>query len=307
MRRLAVLGAAALMTALGSCGGQGSANYADGNNSVGEAPGETIVTPREAVYCEAVEQRVAAEDCEDLNAAAAQVKKGAAAFNVPDPMRRGESVSVQLVVDRRSPDLIAAIEGAGATAEAPDEPPAPELPPEGGNAGADVGNAAEIPDDRVQVQLPAKKAGRDDATPKQIADKLPGTTDTFLPDVGRFMSAELAGQGFKIEPRSPRSQEIPQGGQATWVWEVTALQAGKRSLTLKTVVEGVVGGKRYPLADTPTVRTVTVEVSLPDRIMDGLRALPDLLKAITAALTALAALIAAWFGVRKALANRSAA
>ena len=120
----------------------------------------------------------------------------------------------------------------------------------------------------------------------------------FLPDVGRFMSADLSWQGFRIMPKSTRSQQIPKGGQAIWLWEVTALQPGKRSLTLTTVVEGLVGGSRHALANTQEVRTVVVEVSWPDRLMDGLEVLPRWLKAVTALMVALGALLAAWIALR---------
>src|SRR5688572_1834681 len=70
----------------------------------------TAVKDGEGIYCEAVEQRVSPEDCEDLTRADAEVRPGAAAFNVPDPMKRGETVSVYLVIDRRSPKEIRIIE-----------------------------------------------------------------------------------------------------------------------------------------------------------------------------------------------------
>jgi hypothetical protein len=243
----------------------------------------------EGIYCKAVEQRVSPEDCEDLTHADAEVRPGAAAFNIPDPMKRGETVSVHLVIDRRSPKEIRIIE------ERPkDVSPVPE-----GNVATgapDTNASAESPDANgaAETQVPSPDVPEPAPTPGQIVDRLEGTPDLFFPPVGRHMRAELIGQGFDINAKSESSQEIPLGGQASWVWEVTARRGGNQSLTLVTIVEGVANGRRFPLAKTPKVRTVVVEVSIPDRIRDTLAEAPGWIKALTAILLALGGLFAAW-------------
>jgi hypothetical protein len=114
------------------------------------------------------------------------------------------------------------------------------------------------------------------------------------------MSAELTGDGFKIEALSERSQEIPPDSQATWQWNVTPLEGGSHSLTLKTVVEGEVGGKRYPLSRRQTVETVEVEVSWLGWLWDFLSGLPEWLKLLATVGGGLAVLIFTGHQIRKA-------
>jgi hypothetical protein len=251
--------------------------------------------PGEGVYCPAVEQRVSPSDCEDLTRADAEVRPGAAAFNVPDPMRRGETFEVHLVIDRRSPREIRVVEESSSADE-----------PEASNAGAT--------DPGAQDAEPALNAGasgeegpahvnstrgpeQQAPTPGQIVDPLAGSAERFHPKVGRHMRAELIGKGFEIEAKSEASQQIPLGGNATWIWSVKALQGGSQSLTLITVVEGVADGRRFVLARTPTVRTVNVEVSLRDRIWDTLTAAPAWIKAAAAVIGALGTLLTAWYAL----------
>lgn len=114
------------------------------------------------------------------------------------------------------------------------------------------------------------------------------------------MSADLLGDGFKIEALSERSQEIPPDSQATWQWNVTPTAGGTHNLTLKTIVEGEVGGKRYALTNTQEVRTVEVKVSWLGRLWDFLSGLPEWLKVIGAIGGPLAAVIYGFHLVRRA-------
>lgn len=290
------LGALAILSA---CGGSDMA----ADNSWSLEPANEMSAPIEGVYCPAVEQRVSSEDCEALTRADAQVRPGAAAFNVPDPMLRGETVEVHLVIDRRAPLTIRTIEGpresdpagadsnmtngnttngdvdANAMANGHDTSPGP-----GGEVDAST-NAAAPPDDDPPP------------TPGQIVEELEGTPERFYPLVGRHMRAELTGQGFDIVARTETSQEIPLGGQATWIWDVTAREGGTQSLTAITAVEGVTNGRRFVLARTPKVRTVTVEVSWRDWIWDAVTGAPAWIKALTAVVVALGGFFAAWRGL----------
>jgi hypothetical protein len=266
-----------------------------------EAPaGDAAPAAGPLVFCDVIQQRVAASDCDDLRALKDDVRKGGAALNAPDPMMRGETVAVHLVVDRRPAQVIAQLDAAA-------------------NAQADANASAELPDTNQVAPSEDGQAGEpvvreapivgSEPTPTQIVSEMPGTTESFAPKVGRFMSASLSGQGFDIELISPEtaSQEVPEDGQATWSWEVIARQEGPHTLIAKTVVEGEVNGRRYPLAGTQTAKVIQVEVSTLSRVREYLDALPGWMKSLTAVLTALAALVAAWFGVRTAVRKGRAA
>jgi hypothetical protein len=270
------------------------------------------------IYCPAVEQRVSAADCEDLTRADSEVRPGAAAFTAPDPMLRGQTFEVHLVVDRRSPKEIRAIEAPAPGQEAEVSPPltrsaGPGGPGEDpaantaatGEEGPSQGNLAEATEDPAANAAAAGGEGpsqgnlaeaTDDPppTPGQVVEPLEGKTERFYPKVGRHMRAELVGQGFDIVAKSEASQQIPLGGNATWIWSVTARKGGSQPLTLITVVEGVADGHHFVLASTPTVRTITVEVSLRDRIWDSLTGAPAWIKALTAVIVALGGLFTAW-------------
>lgn len=278
-----------LLVALGS-----GCNMESGRRKSSDFVRDFSADPSEGVYCPAVEQRVRPADCEDLTRADAEVRQGAAAFNVPDPMRRGETFDVHLVIDRRPARKIRII-----------DPPRPGGPAASNVSAGDDGNQA---DDPAVKSAPPDSDGpnagnsaadfEDDApTPGQIVDPLEGKAERFYPKVGRHMRAELIGQGFEIVARSEASQQIPIGGNATWVWSVTALKGGPQPLTLVTIVEGVADGRRFVLARTPTVRTVTVEVSLGDRIWDTLNAAPAWIKAVTAVIAAVGGLLTAWYAL----------
>jgi len=306
---------ALLPLCLAACDRLGEANNTSGNLTTdfgNEASAGNEAVPADAVYCAPIDQMVTPRDCDAVHATREQVRRGVAAFNVPDPMQRGQSVSVQLVVDRRSPEEIARIDElvyAG--------PGRPAGPGDVGNA-VDGGNASAGPDGPGRPtdltvnsnggddppSRPRPAPGGDDPTPAQLTDRLPGRTEQYTPNVGRFMRARLSGQGFRIVPRSDEVQEIPSNGSATWIWDVTAEQSGEKSLTLTTVVEAVVGNRRYPLANTQEIRTVRVDIRWRDRVWDALVAAPAWLKAIAALLTALGVAVVAWYGFLSKLRNR---
>lgn len=292
MKTKAVIPWLAVLALLAACGDQPM----EANNASADMGDNLAFNQGESVYCEAVEQRVSPEDCEDLTRADAEVRPGAAAFNVPDPMRRGQTVEVHLIIDRRSPREIRVIE---------------QLPEDGPSA-SDANTMSDGPETNVSSDLPdtntavgpqdppqgdTAPGNESTPTPGQIVEGLEGTPERFYPPVGRHMRAELVGQGFEIVAKTETSQQIPLGGQASWVWQVTARQGGNQSLTLVTIVEGVANGRRFVLARRPTVRTVSVEVSLRDRIWDGLTAAPNWIKAVTAVIVAVGGLFTAWYGL----------
>jgi hypothetical protein len=297
-KKLAVLTSLVLLSLVTGCGGQGD----EATNNVSAEIGPA--TQGAGVYCPAVEARVSPQDCEDLTRADAEVRPGAAAFNVPDPMRRGETFEVHLVIDRRSPKEIRVIEGG--------------LADDVGDATGNVGAQENVSSEKgvqTNVAAPANEeaapANEEAApTPGQIVDPLEGRAERFYPPAGRHMRAELVGEGFDIVPKTAASQEIPLGGSADWIWSVTARKGGVQALTLVTIVEGVAGGRRFVLARTPRVRTVTVEVRLRDRIWDVLIGAPAWIKAITAVVAAATGLLTAVYAVpwrRRRKAARQAA
>jgi hypothetical protein len=284
-KKLASLSSFVLLGLIAGCGGgmEGGTNASDmTENQTG--------APRESVYCEAVEQRVSPQDCEDLTRADAEVRTGSAAWTAPEPMRRGETFEVHLIIDRRSPKEIRVIEG-----------PLEDFPGEvTGNASGDDPSADNTtsPGEEIPHNNSTAPDGEEPApTPGQIIDPLEGRTERFSPPVGRHMRAELIGEGFDIAAETDASQQIPLGSRGNWIWKVTARKGGAQPLTLITVVEGVVEGRRFVLARTPRVRTVTVEVSLKDRIWDALIGAPPWIKAITAIVVAIGSLLTAIYAV----------
>lgn len=258
----------------------------------------------ELVFCDLVKQRIARTDCEDLQAINEDVRQGTAAVNVPNPMTRDRTETVTLVVDRRAPSVIEDIEGAADESEALDA----------GTADANMTTTDAIDPGTIATadEGPSGAPGSDPddrpaPTPSQVLEDLPGTTKSFVPKVGRFMTATLGGDGFDITALTPASQEVPDGGNQTWAWSVTPREGGAKTLLLKTIVEGEVGGKRYLLQNTGTPKQVTVNVTTMGQIKDTLDILPGWMKSIEAALIALAGVIAAavgvWAAIRKARAG----
>lgn len=301
------LGLFVLLLILSSCGPSGSETADNTMNSpehrtANEAP---RIRSGPVAFCDVVKRRISVADCEDLRAIRAEITRGGAALNAPDPMRRGKTVEVTLIVDRRPRELIEQIDAMRTSdsradalenqAEAAEDP---------GNT-VEVGNMAEDAGGNGNMRRGDNAASNSidtsSPTPTAIVSEMEGTPQAFAPKVGRFMSADLIGHGFEIKSLTPRSQEIPDEGQATWSWEVTARKEGRLTLTARTIVEGEVEGERYPLGDTQTSKTVLVEVTGWDRWWDFIDQLPGWLKKLTAVLTALAALIAGWFAVRAAL------
>jgi len=280
MKSLVETAAIAALILLSACDPGAAANNTVGIEVIEEAAASNV---SETVYCEAVEQSVPAEDCAELTRQDAAVHRGAAAFNVPDPMSRGETVEVHLVIDRRPARLIRRIE-AGPTSQ--DLNTMEDLP----ISNDSMGNASSADPAGIEDDEPAP-------TPGQVVDTLEGRPERFYPPVGRNMRTELVGQGFDIVPKTELSQQIRLGGQATWIWEVTARQGGQRSLTVFTMVEGVVNGRRLVLDRTPKVRTVRVDVSTRDRLWDALAAAPAWIKLLTTIVAAFGGLLAAWYAL----------
>ena len=272
------------------------------SSSVSADPGATAES--ETTFCAEVGRRVSPQDCADFAALAEDAAAGEAAFNTPDPMRRGDVHTLQLAISYAlTQEQIAAREEA-ARAEAErarleEERLAAE------QAARTLDQTHTTPS--TSTGAPAREAPAQPApppaplTPAETVDPLQGDTVQFTPLVGRFMRAELVGNGFEITPLTEASQEVLRDSVTTWSWRVVANEGGRRSLTLRTVVEGCTAeGQCYPLRSTSQNYDVTVEVGVVGQVQDFLTAAPTWLRLVAGVLTALAVLIGAWFGLRNA-------
>ena len=292
---------------LAACGGpppgeNATDTVAVDENLSGDPAGES---PAPRVFCDVIKERVTTEDCEDLRALRGDVRTGAAALDVPDPMTRGRTSEVTLTVDRRP---LRQIEKLDSVSEGP---AGEDHSPRNGGEPADPASVNAVEELPTTTDSGDSSAAPDDndpgaLTPNQVAAELPGTDHAFRSRVGRYMKATLVGQGFKIRLISPDSpiQEIAAGGQGTWIWEVMPEQDGNRTLTARTEAVGLVNGRTVPLGDGRTSKTIRVEVRAVDQAWDFLTALPGWFKLLTTVLGAAAALLLAWLQLRKHWRNR---
>lgn len=332
LRKIRLISGLAAIAALALVG-CGELSEAPPEENVG-APSEGVATeptPGSAEgateFCAEVGRRVSPQDCADFAELAGDAAEGVAAFNAPDPMERGEVHTLQLAISYAPPEEEEAPQAA---------PPAPETTDDATRTESNTSNRARMAtrlrelraerlqieqarsaaqgDERAQletrqatldteieqlnVQMARSSAGQ---TPAETVDPLQGETVEFTPLVGRFMRAELVGNGFEITPLSPPSQEVLPDSVTTWNWRVVAREGGRRSLTLRTVVEGcTAAGQCYPLRSTSRNYDVTVTVGLIGQARDLLTEAPTWLRLLAGVLTALAVLVGAWFGLRSA-------
>lgn len=276
----------ALALALSACG-QAEEKAGEANEPAAvdtEAPGAAPADDQ-AQFCAEVGRRVSAADCADLSALADQAQQGVAAFNAPNPMQRGDVHTLQLAISYApTPEQIAAREEAE------------RLERQRLNQGYDSPRPG-----GENSSTGATPAPPPAPTPGEVVDPLQGDTVQYTPLVGRFMRAELHGNGFEITPLSEPSQEVLQDSVTTWSWRVEAREGGQRALTLTTVVEGcTASGQCYPLRSTSQNYDVTVRVGLLGQAQDFLAAVPTWLQLAAGVLGGLAALVGAWFGLRNA-------
>jgi hypothetical protein len=304
--KASLLVAAAALTIYG-CKQSPQENAADSIEANAENAADVIETAgatQPTVFCAVVKRRVSSDDCDDLAVMEKDAKEGVGAFNVPDPMTKGKSVSIVLVIDRRSPEEIAAIETpmtettATNAAENVDENIA--------SAEASVDENNVVSEDKVP-RTEARTRPRSTAapTPSQRVEPLEGRTETIVPKVGRFMSAELDGDRFDIDPRGARSEEIPPGEQASWEWKVTPTAKGAGHLTLKTIVEGEIEGKRYSLSRTEKTKSVTVNITRGDQIREWIDSAIDWLNRMKLLILAIVGVVGALMLLKSRIWNKT--
>ncbi len=288
MAKLKLTLAAMLFIGLAACADMQATNNTSANVSDTlpfEEEGNVVVNGQlvpasEYPICPEVSRRVSIPDCEYFTELARRTSEGVGAFNAPDRMQRGEHFRVNLVL-------------------APPPPPPTETIP--GNISDTAANSSangDRPDNTLTTTEDEPPPRHHVPTPRETIEELPGETVEITPLIGRFMSAELRGHGFRIEPVGPVSKEVPLDSQTSWEWQITALSEGAQTLTLTTVVEGQgADGRRIPLKSTIFNRVVTVEVGWSGWLADLLDGLPAWMRRIEVVLIALATLIAAIFGV----------
>jgi hypothetical protein len=272
MRRMITLICLAL---LGSCS-PAYEDSADRDNAAAAASARVDVG--DLVYCVHVEQEVTPRDCELAALADEQAAEGLATLKYSKFMTVGDVSSVSMVIDRRSPS---------------NEAPAPSDSTVVGERSV----AQEGPDPVEHAEPP---------TPPAASEREPNVTVTYHPIVGRFTSARLEGVDFDISPREAVTKEIPRGGQEGWNWSLTPLREGKLTFLVITNVQFKRSDGTYmALAQKAEPYEVTVGVGFLSRVRVFLEELPDWIGYLTAVLTALTALFAAWFGFRLVLRRRA--
>ena len=79
--------------------------------------------------------------------------------------------------------------------------------------------------------------------------------------VGTFMRARLYGNGFVVSSKSDEGQVIPDNGFAEWVYDVTPLEAGTKSITLQISLRYKLPGSEE-LTNLPVMtRDISVQVN----------------------------------------------
>ena len=296
---------------LPGCNKSENSSAVDASENVSAETNETAPAPAASaglVPCPEVGRRLTQQDCDDLTGVANNARAGVAAFNAPEVMVRDKPVVLELAVGLPPPERPPAAPDETATANgaapASNETDAVDPNDTGANATEDD-NANVTEANRPRAHHHATAIARPPEppkpqTPQDIVGELPGKVVSYSPVVGRFMRATLTGAGFTIKPLSPPSQEVFRDSQTVWQWEVTALKPDPHVLTLTTVVEGVTqDGTHYPLRSTTRSQSVKIERTMGQKIWDAIDIIPDRLKAITAVIVALTALVTAIIALRK--------
>ena len=289
--------AAALM--LAGCGATPDAAQ-NASEDMAAAPAADA-QPDGLAFCDAVMTRVSADECTDLTALKDTLYRGGGAIHADTPMQRGKSYTVTLLLDSRTARAIDTVE------QSRPEPsiaaPAPTPSKKNGPAAGPQPAETAPPQPAPASTDPARAAEDQAPTPYEMLERLPGTAEKFTPWVGRFMRAELRGDGFRITALDDEAKELPDASQARWTWSVVPVQGGTQTLFVTTKVEGRVNGKTYLLRGSETFRSITVEVSLLDRARDQFVYFADWLKSLEGLIVAITAVAVAFFGLRAVFRN----
>lgn len=254
---------------------------------------------RERGFCKVVQEYTTEIECNTFQAQLESLNPyGKAAFNAPNPMKRGDTVTVTLAVADTPPPEPESDAASGAAASPPTEVyPAP--PP---------------PTQTAAASVPAPKAGQpppqeDAPRPEEVIKALAGRTQQYTLSVGPRMTADLDGDvGFQVKARSARAQRVHMGPpypSTLWTWDVKAKHGGPHTLTITTAVQAIdQKGRLHELSATPQAFSFTVTVDWLGSLMDRAEIWADeisgataFVRILTAFVTALSALLAA-LGIR---------
>jgi hypothetical protein len=104
---------------------------------------------------------------------------------------------------------------------------------------------------------------------QQLADGLKGSGVAVLElvDVSPYVSAELVGDDFVIEPPGPIDQVVGSEGFSQWSWLVSATSAGEHSLGLRVMVRFKLEGQAEERKQATFItRRVEVRPDLPGQV-----------------------------------------
>ncbi len=252
-------------------------------------------TGPDGVMCDEVGMRTSRRNCDDLTRTARAARKGSAAFSIP-PMTRGETVKLQLGIALEPRAANVSI----SRSARPTPTPTPTRTPERHTAYRAHHHSRHHERWSRGGSVPTPEPSPE--RPEDIVSRLGSPVTIYDPIVGQHMLAELDGEGFTIEPKSPVSQDLHGGNVTTWEWNVTPVRSSAYSLTLKTAVQGEDDqGVFHVLKTTVRNEPVAVRVPIGYRIWDALEGLPDWLKLLGTVVGGLAALAAALWGLWRAL------
>jgi hypothetical protein len=237
--------------------------------------------------CEVTGTQLTEEDCKAARYWLDKAKKGTAAVGVPTWMLQGQTKIVTLAVGTMPPPEVPA------NRQSKPEPPRSSEPL------SESPSKPEPAPDSTSTYEPQPKPTHPVETPHDVVKKAGGSKKQeiidYYPFVGRRMSAELHGEGFKIKPLFDRSdQPLVDNAVTTWEWKITAKDYGKKTLILKTNVVMINSrGEPEPLEPTTEYREIVVYIGV-DGIFNGIKSLPDWLKVIAAILMGVSAVAGAW-------------
>lgn len=212
------------------------------------------------IFCPEIERRWSAQECEDFTNLARSAEAGAAAFNAPDPMERGETHTLQLAVSY-----------------APPEPRDPE--------------AAPSPAAETQPLTPSETV---DPLPGETVQFTPLVGRFMRAELtGAGFDIEPVGPASReVLPDSVTTW--------TWQVIARQRGTQALTLTTVVEGCPANGGACIPLRSTTQNYTVNVAVSPVGEVRDVLAGMPDWIKLGSAIIIAFAGLVTGFFSLRSA-------
>lgn len=221
------------------------------------------VQGEETVFCPEIERRWSAQECEDFTNLARSAEAGAAAFNAPDPMERGETHTLQLAVSY-----------------APPEPRDREAAP------SPAAETQPLTPSETVDPLPGETVAFTPLVGRFMRAELTGAGFDITP---------IGPASREVLPDSVTTW--------TWQVIARQRGTQALTLTTVVEGCPANGGACIPLRSTTQNYTVNVAVSPVGEVRDMLAGMPDWIKIGSAILFALAGLVAAVFSLRSAFAK----